>query len=82
MSRTEAAPLFAFSIIAKTGLSQQEALKAATLGPAELLGLQSQIGSLEVGKLANLIVLDGSPFETETSIDTVYVEGSAVYEDN
>lgn len=82
LSRTEAAPLFAFSIIAKTGLSQQDALKAATLGPAELLGLQSQIGSLEVGKLANMIVLDGSPFETETSIDTVYVEGSAVYEDN
>jgi hypothetical protein len=82
LSRAEAAPLFALSIIAKTGLSQQEALKAATLGPAELLGLQSQIGSLEVGKLANMIVLDGSPFETETSIETVYVEGSAVYEDN
>lgn len=82
LTRIEAAPMFAFSIISKTGLSQQDALKAATLGPAELLGLQSQIGSLEVGKLANMIVLDGSPFETETSIETVYVEGSAVYEDN
>ncbi|MFN7291303.1 MAG: amidohydrolase family protein [Pirellula sp.] len=82
LSRVEAAPLFALSIIAKTGLSKQDALKAATLGPAELLGLQSQIGSLEVGKLANLIVLDGSPFETETSIESVYVEGGAVYEDN
>jgi hypothetical protein len=82
LSRAEAAPLFALSIIAKTGLSQQEALKAATLGPAESLGLQSQIGSLEVGKLANMIVLDGSPFETETSIETVYVEGGIVYEDN
>ncbi|MCU0720355.1 MAG: amidohydrolase family protein [Pirellula sp.] len=82
LSRVEAAPLFAISIIAKTGLSKQDALKAATLGPAELLGLQSQIGSLEVGKLANMIVLDGSPFETETSIESVYVEGGAVYEDN
>jgi imidazolonepropionase-like amidohydrolase len=82
LSRAEAAPLFALSIIAKTGLSKQDALKAATLGPAELLGLQSQIGSLEVGKLANLIILDGSPFETETSIESVYVEGGAVYEDN
>lgn len=82
LSRVEAAPLFALSIIAKTGLSKQDALKAATLGPAELLGLQSQIGSLEVGKLANMIILDGSPFETETSIESVYVEGGAVYEDN
>lgn len=82
LSRVEAAPLFAISIMAKTGLSQQDALRAATLGPAELLGLQSQVGSLEVGKLANMIVLDGSPFDTETSLESVYVEGSVVYEDN
>lgn len=82
LNRSEAAPLFALSIISKTGLSKQEALKAVTLGPAELLGLQSKIGSLEVGKLANMIVLDGSPFETETSIETVYVQGDVVYEDN
>ncbi len=82
LSRVEAAPLFAISIISKTGLSKQDALRAATLGPAELLGLQSQIGSLEVGKLANMVILDGSPFETETSIESVYVEGEVVYEGN
>jgi len=82
LSRSESAPLFALSILAKTGLSKQDSLRAATLGPAELLGLQSQLGSLEVGKIANMIVLDGSPFDTETSIESVYVEGGVVYEDN
>ncbi len=73
--------MFALSILAKTGVSKQDALKAVTLRPAELLGLESQIGSLEVGKLANMVILDGSPFETETSIVSVYSEGKAVYED-
>ncbi|XZE20637.1 amidohydrolase family protein [Pirellulaceae bacterium SH449] len=82
LTRAESAPLFAMSIISKTGLAKQDALKAATLGPAELLGLQSQIGSLEAGKFANMIVLDGEPFEAETSIVSVYVEGGIVYEDN
>lgn len=45
------------------GMTNHEALKAATLNGAEYIGMQDQIGSLEVGKLADLIVLDKNPLE-------------------
>ena len=43
------------------GMTNLESLRAATLNGAETLGLDDQIGSLEVGKLADLIVIDGNP---------------------
>jgi imidazolonepropionase-like amidohydrolase len=49
--------------IASGGMSPHEALKVATLFGAEAIGLQHDLGSLEVGKLADLIVLDRNPLQ-------------------
>ncbi len=76
----QSAPTFALAILAKTGLGEEDALRAATLAPAKLIGMDAQMGSIETGKLANLILFDGSPFETTTSISQVFLEGKSVYE--
>jgi imidazolonepropionase-like amidohydrolase len=64
----------------KNGLSRAEALRAATLAPAEILGLGSRIGSIEKGKDANVVVLTGDPLEAQTWVDLVLIEGKTVYE--
>ncbi len=60
------------------GLSDDEALKAVTLYPAQILGVADQLGSLEVGKLANLFVADGDPLEPATRIERVFIQGREV----
>jgi imidazolonepropionase-like amidohydrolase len=61
------------------GLSADVALEAITRTPARLLGLDSRIGTLEVGHDADLIALDGDPVELTTSIQWVLVDGK-IYE--
>jgi hypothetical protein len=60
------------------GLSQDEALKAITLYPAQILGVADRVGSLEPGKDATLIVTDGSPLETSTQVLMAYVQGRRI----
>ncbi|MDR7334018.1 amidohydrolase family protein [Roseateles asaccharophilus] len=60
------------------GLPDDEALKAVTLYPAQILGVADQLGSLEVGKLANLFVADGDPLEQSTRIERVFIQGREV----
>lgn len=62
------------------GLDREVALRAVTLEPAALLGLDERVGSLEVGKDANLIFLDGDPFERTTRLKAVMLEGRMVHE--
>ena len=60
------------------GMTAHEALRAATLHPAKHLGLDADLGSLEVGKLADLVVIDGNPLEdiyVSDNIDYVMVNG-------
>jgi len=57
------------------GMGQEEALKAITINPAQIFGLDKEIGSLEEGKLANLFVSDGDPFEPRTQIHHVFIQG-------
>ncbi|MCO5296185.1 MAG: amidohydrolase family protein [Fimbriimonadaceae bacterium] len=57
------------------GLSVEDAVRALTLSTAEILGVDKQIGSLQTGKLANLIVTDGDPFELTTTVHHVFVKG-------
>lgn len=57
------------------GMDRQAALEAITITPARIMGLEDQLGSLEVGKVANLFVCDGDPFETKTQISKVVIEG-------
>lgn len=60
------------------GLPKEEALKAVTIYPAEIFGVADQIGSIEVGKLANLIVTDGDPLEIRTQVKHLIIRGRDV----
>ena len=57
------------------GLPKEEALKAVTIYPAEILGVADRIGSIEPGKIANLIITDGDPLEIRTQIKHVFING-------
>lgn len=57
------------------GLSPDAALRALTLTPAEIYGVSDRLGSIEPGKIANLVVTDGDLFEEKTKIKMVFVDG-------
>jgi len=60
------------------GLDPEAALRALTLGAAEILGLDDRVGSIEAGKWANLIVTDGDPLEVRTAMRHVIIRGHDV----
>ena len=64
------------------GLPREEALKALTIGAAEILGVSDRIGSIEPGKIANLIVSKGDPLEVRTVFTHVFIAGHDVGLDN
>ncbi len=57
------------------GLTKDAALEAVTLAPARVLGVDDRLGSLEAGKVGNLIVTDGDPLEITTEIEWVFIKG-------
>jgi hypothetical protein len=57
------------------GLPEDAALRALTLSPAEIFGVSDRLGSIEVGKIANLVVTDGDLFEEKTAIKMIFVDG-------
>jgi len=57
------------------GLPHDEALKAITLNPAEIWGVADQLGSLDVGKTANVVVADGDPLDVKTDVRRVFING-------
>jgi len=57
------------------GLTPDAALRALTLSPAEVFGVADRLGSIENGKVANLVVADGDLFEEKTKIKMVFVDG-------
>lgn len=62
----------------KFGLPEEEALLMITRYPAEILGLGDQLGTIEPGKLGNLIVTDGNPLQIRTQILRVFINGHPV----
>lgn len=60
------------------GLPADEALKAITLYPAQILGVADRVGSLEVGRDATIFVSDGDPLETTTQVTAAYIQGRTV----
>jgi imidazolonepropionase-like amidohydrolase len=57
------------------GLPKDEALKAITLYPAQILGVGDRLGSIEVGKSASLMLTDGDPLEVRTRVVKVWIDG-------
>ena len=60
------------------GLPYDEALKAITINAAEIWGVADKLGSLDVGKTANVVVANGDPLDVKTDVKQVYIEGRAV----
>src|SRR5271163_808187 len=60
------------------GLPYDEALKAITLNAAEVWGVADQLGSLDVGKTANVVVANGDPFDIKTDVKRVFIQGRAI----
>ena len=60
------------------GLSKTDALKAVTLSPAQIMNVGDRMGSLEVGKMANLVVTDGDLLETRTAVRHLFIDGREV----
>ncbi len=63
----------------KHGLPYEEALRAITINPAEILGVADRVGSIEVGKDADLRILDGDPLELQTRVEMVLIDGEIIH---
>lgn len=60
------------------GMTKEEAVKAITIVPAQIFGVDDQYGSLEEGKVANLFICNGDPFEMKTRISHLSINGKTV----
>jgi imidazolonepropionase-like amidohydrolase len=61
-----------------TGMTWDQALRAVTLTPAEVFGVADRYGSIEAGKVANLVVWSGDPFEFSTGVEHVFIRGREI----
>ena len=68
------------ALAAGYGMTDDQVLRAVTLVPAQILGVADRVGSLEVGKDADVVVLDGPPLSVKTWVQRVYVNGSRLHE--
>lgn len=60
------------------GLAKEEAFKAITLNPAEILGIADEVGSLEVGKMANVVIWTGCPLQGRSRVEAVFIKGESI----
>lgn len=67
------------SLAIKSGMKEEDALKAITINPAKILKLDNRVGSLEVGKDADIVVLDGNVFEIQSKVCMTIIDGKILY---
>jgi imidazolonepropionase-like amidohydrolase len=67
--------LYEAALAVTYGMPYEAALKAVTLNPAKLLGIDKKVGSIETGKDADMVLFDGDPFEYLTKISGVMIDG-------
>lgn len=75
--RQEFLPIIA-GMAVKAGMDPFQALQAITINPARHIGVADRVGSLEVGKDADIVITDGNPFDSMTNVELVLIEGKAV----
>jgi len=68
------------AMAAANGLGHDRALKAVTIDAAKLLGIAEKHGSIEPGKVADLVLYDGDPFEHATHVTATVMAGRVVYD--
>lgn len=66
-------------LLYQQGISQEEALRTITLFPAQILGVEDSVGSLEEGKDADIVVLSGEPLDLSSKIVAVYFNGQLIF---
>ncbi len=66
----------------KAGLDETEALKAITINPAEILGIDNRVGSLAVGKDADIVIWDRNPLDVMAKVMYTIINGQVVYKAN
>ncbi len=69
------------ALAVKAGMTEHQALQAITSNAAMHIGAADRVGSIEVGKDADFVILNGSPFETESRIRYTIIDGKVVYKD-
>ena len=80
-ARSRRLPTYA-AIAVGYGLPREDALATVTSNAAEMLGFGARIGTIEPGKIANLIVTDGDPLELRTEVKHLVIDGREVSTDN
>ena len=63
----------------KYGMKQEKALEAITINPAKVLGIDDRVGSIEVGKDADIVIWDGNPLEIQSNVLYTIIDGNVVY---
>lgn len=66
------------ALAVKAGLAREEAYKSVTINPAEILGIDDQVGSLDAGKDADLVVYSGDPLDIAARVEAVYISGEKI----
>ena len=64
----------------RAGMTEEGALAALTLVPAEMMGLGDRIGSLEPGKDADFVVLSGPPLSVYSKVEQTWIDGAVVFD--
>ena len=67
-------------IAIKHGMKKGDALEAITINPAKTLGIDERVGSIEVGKDADIVIWDNDPFELQSNVLVTIIDGKVVYE--
>ena len=62
----------------KAGMDPFEALKAITINPAKQIGIADRVGSIEIGKDADIVICNGDPMVSDTAICKVFIDGKAI----
>jgi imidazolonepropionase-like amidohydrolase len=60
------------------GLSPEDAMKALTINPAQMWGVDKDLGSLDVGKMGNVVVANGDPLDVKTDVKRVFIQGQEI----
>ena len=72
---------FIYAIMAhREGISRQGAFEIITINGAKILGLEDRLGSLEIGKDADILLLNGDPLDARTKVMRVYIDGTSVFD--